>query len=254
MKTGILALLSIVFFCSAIALAAPRKNDAPVTEQAKKSLELNERGAKAALEKDFTAAERFFREAVAADSGNITAAFNLAGMYLTNKKNQEAIELLNGYIAVAPKEPSLFARLGEAYFGSRDLKKAEKNLLKAFSLKADYPGVSEKLATIYTLEKRLPEAEKMLLKAAELDPKNGATLANLSSILLANGKPQDAVTTAKRALQIKPSSDVYVTMGSAYEALKDFKNSLIAFERAQDLGDSRDEIKTKIEDLKKVVG
>ncbi len=58
------------------------------------------------------------------------------------------------------------------------------------------------------------------------------------------------MSTAKRALQIKPTKELYVTLGSAYEALKDVKNSVIAFERARDMGDNSTELKAKLETLR----
>ena len=79
-------------------------------------------------------------------------------------------------------------------------------------------------------------------------------LANLSSVFLATGKTDKAISTAKRGLQVNASPELYITLGNAYELQKDYKNSLIAFERAADLGDKKPELKTKIEQLKKQVG
>ena len=93
----------------------------------------------------------------------------------------------------------------------------------------------------------------MLNRAVKQNPKDTQLLANLSSVQLANGNPQQAISTAKRAIQILPTSEVYITLASAYEALKDYKNSLIAYQRAVDLGDKRPELQKKIEGLSDAV-
>jgi len=217
------------------------------------SIELNEQGVAAVTGQNFEAAERYFQRAVAADEGNITAVYNLAGMYLTNKKHEEAVALLKEYTRRVPEDAGLFVRLGDAYFASRNLPDAVELYEQGAKLDDTFPGVHEKLGTIYALMQRLDEAEAALLRAAQNDPQNGNVLANLSSVFLGNEKPQKAISTARRALQIEPTSDVYVTLGTAYEILEDFENSLISFRRAVDLGDDRPELKQKIKALEEVV-
>ena len=89
------AVFSIQF---AFAADSPKKNaqaaQPPAVQINAKSLELNEAGARALIAKDFAAAENSFRDAVTVDSGNLTAVYNLAGVYLVLKKNDLAKSLL----------------------------------------------------------------------------------------------------------------------------------------------------------------
>lgn len=256
-----LSAIAALFICADYASAAPEKagiNRAPsVTASAppapvinRNSLELNEQGAKAMQAGDFGKAEALFRRALEVDPKNITAVFNLSGTCLLNQKNEEAVRLLGSYISDYPNDPGLYSRLGEAYFTLKDLPNAALNFEKALKLFPSYPGAALKLATIYSLQQKLPEAEKMFFAAVELDPRNGDLLANLAGVFLANGKPQEAVNTAKRALQVKPSSDIYVTMGLSYEKLRDYPNAVISLQRALDLGDTREGLREKIDSLK----
>jgi tetratricopeptide (TPR) repeat protein len=215
-----------------------------------RSIDLNERAVRAVDAQDFKTAEDLFRQALAADAKNVTAAVNLAAMYLTNKKNTEATTLLEEYTQRYPTEASLSARLGDAYFASKRIKEAVTAYEKALVSDPAYPAISARLGTLYALQKRLPEAERLFQKAVDQDPRNGQLLASLSSVLLANGKPDMAVSTAKRALQLNPTKEVYITLGSAYEALNDSRNSLIAFERARDLGGANPELTKKIASLR----
>lgn len=215
------------------------------------SFELNERGVEAVRNNNFAQAESLFKKAIAADRHNLSAVFNLAGVYLNNKRQKDALALLNSYIKEYDQDAGLFARRADVYFSMKDVTLAAKDYEHALKLDPQYPAAASKLSTAYILLKRPADAEKMLLQAVELEPKNGQLLQNLSSVFLTNGKPEQAISTAKRALQVAPTSELYVTLGNAYEALGDAQNSLISFQRASDLGDARPELKQKIEQLKK---
>ena len=216
-----------------------------------KSLQANEQGVAAVKAKDFVKAEQLFRQALAADAYNLTAVFNLAGMYVTNKKNEAALTLLESYVQKTPNDAGLFARLGDVYFASQRPADAVRSYEKTLSLDPQYPRVRLRLATVYALVNRLPDAERTLLEAVKEEPNNPEIYANLSALQLANGKSQDAIGTAKKGLQLRVSPDLYITLGTAYETSGNAKNALIAYQRARDLGDNRPELTTKIEALKK---
>lgn len=234
-----------------LVLSAPTQSSDPSAPANSASLELNEKGVAAVQSNDFAQAEALFRKAIASDPHNLTAVFNLSGVYLNNKRQKEALALLDSYIKNYEKDAGLYARRGDVYFSVKEVPAATRDYEKALKLDPQYPGVAAKLSTLYVLNKRLKDAEKLLLTAVEQDPKNGQLLQNLSSLFLTNGKPNEAISTAKRALQVASSSEIYITLGNAYEALGDAKNSLISFQRASDLGDTRKELKEKIDQLKK---
>lgn len=217
-----------------------------------RSLSLNERGVAQIKDRHFILAEATFKEALQVDKGNISAAYNLASVYLINKKEAAAVALLNEYILKAPNDGSLYVRLGDAYFGMQQIDNALSAYNQAWKLDPDFEDLAAKLSTIYLLKNNSQEAEKMLEIASSKSPKDGKLAANLSSVYLANGKPEQAIAAAKKALQVKATKEVYVTLATAYEILKDYKNSLISFQRAADLGDTRQEIYKKIEGLRKV--
>ncbi|MEZ4754885.1 MAG: tetratricopeptide repeat protein [Bdellovibrionota bacterium] len=240
----ILLLIISIFLLSAIQVAAAPKP---------KSLELNEKAVAAVKAQDYKRAEKLFKNALAEDKGNLTAAFNLAGMYLTNQKQQQAITLLKQYTDANPKDAGLWARLGDAYFSNKDLNNAQISYEKSLTLDATSVETTKRLATVYTLKNNTKKSEVLLRKAHSLNPKDAQTAANLSSTLLVNENPKEAVTFAKRAIQLSPSKEVYITLGTAYEVLNDYKNALIAFERAQDLGEKSSDLRKKIQGLKKAV-
>ena len=127
MRKAAIVLAAIVLGQYALAATPPEKA-APKAQAATqinaKSLELNEQGAKALVAKDFAAAENAFRDALNVDPGNVTAAYNLSGVYLVLKKNDLAKALLSEYLNRAPQDLGLNVRMGDTFFASRDAKGA----------------------------------------------------------------------------------------------------------------------------------
>jgi len=213
-----------------------RNNNARDTAQIQRSIELNERGVLAIKARDFSQAEDLFTKAIEIDTRNITAVFNLAGMYITNKKESLAVTLLSRYTKDFPKDAGLQARLGDAYFGSQDPKNAIIAYETALRIDPNYPALPVKLGSLYAMQNKLDKAAIMYERAVKSNPKDLQSLQNLSNIYLGLGKPQLAISTAKKALQISSSADMYVTLGNAYQELRDDKSALNAFQRAKDLG------------------
>lgn len=215
------------------------------------SLELNEQGVKALQRNDFAAAEQLFRKALSTDPKNLTAAFNLSGVLVTNSKTAEAITLLNGYVGEFQSDPGLFSRLGDAYFDQKQLKEAVSAYEQAYKLDPTYPRLAMRLSSVYGLTNRMADAERMMHEAVKLDPRDVRAHESLASLAFGLGKFDDAIAAAKRALQIKPTSGAYVTLGASYEAKRDRKNALIAYQRAADLGDKTKELAARIASLQK---
>lgn len=220
-----------------------------LSAQSKHSLELNEQGVAAVQRRDYASAESLFRRALDTDDHNITAVFNLAGVYITNKKESQAIPLLTKYSQLFPKDAGLMARLGDAYFSSQNPKNAITSYEKALALDGSYPGVAARLGTLYALQNKLAKAATMYERAVKENPRDANALQNLSNLYLGLGKPQQAITTAKKALQISSTAEAYVTLGNAYQELKDDRNALISFQRAKELGHKDPALSKVIESL-----
>jgi tetratricopeptide (TPR) repeat protein len=227
--------------------AAPKAKQMPI--QVQRSLELNEQGVAAIKARNFTMAEELFNKALEVDNKNITAVFNLAGMYITNKKDSQAVALLEKYTLAYPKDAGLMARLGDAYFSSQNAKQAIVSYEKALKLDPNYPTIPARLGTLYSMTNKISKAAEMYERATKQNPKDHQSLQNLSSLYLALGKPQQAISTAKKALQLSASAELYVTLGNAYQGLKDDRNALMSYQRAKELGYKDPAINKVIDDL-----
>jgi len=239
MLKSILA-LSLVFF-SSIALAESS------------SLELNEKAAVSAKQGKFDEAERLFKQAIEVDPYNLTAVYNLSGVYAMNKKELQAKNLLETYLKRVPNDANLYARLGDVNFSLKNLKDAILNYEKALAVNPKYMGLYAKMAPIYLMQNNIEEAEMALRIAIKEAPKEAILYRNFSAVLLTNKKYAESIAAAKKALQIEASSDAYITLGAAYERSKDLNNALIAYERAKDLGSKEDNLEAKIQELKGIL-
>jgi tetratricopeptide (TPR) repeat protein len=250
------ALLFLSFATFLYAAPPERGSSSATSPQSKQSATLNEKGTALAHQGKLKEAEEVFREAVSLDSKNLSAIFNLGSVLIQHDKLEEAIHLLERHAKNAGNDAGLFTRLGDAYFSKKNLPSARKNYEKALSLNPNIPKVPARLGTVYSLSEDLPHnldlAIKQYLHAVEQEPSNKEYLSNLVNLYLATKESHKAVSTAKRALQVAPSAEIYASLGAAYELQKEWKNSLIAYRRAKDLGDTRDELKEKIEILERI--
>lgn len=227
---------------------------APTTSQVgnPRSLALNQQGLDAIKNDKPEEAERFLRQALKEDSGNLTAAFNLAGILSFNKKKDEALALLEKYTTQYKLDPGLFVRYADLLLSSGKIKEAATQYERGFALDKKYPRLTAKMGLTYALLNRLDESEQMYLAAVAAEPNDGELMGNLASVLLGNGKTEKALSTAKEAVRIAPKKETYVTLGSAYESKKEFKSALNAFRKAQELGAQSEELTEKIEQLSKL--
>lgn len=224
-------------------------------ESSAASRELNEQGVAALQSHDLKKSEALFRKAYTSDPKNLTAGYNLAGAYLAEGKNQLAVVVLQDLAKKDPKDASVMVRLGDALFSAERPAEALKAYQVATSLDAKYPKLMQKIGTVYSLTGDLKASEEALLQAVQQSPEDYDSLRNLANVFLANSKPDKAISTVKRALQIKPSADLYVTLGSAYEMKKDYPNALFSFHKAHEvggLGKQEAQLNQRIADLEKV--
>lgn len=238
---------TIIFTFQAIAQVSDNAGE-PVNNR-QRSLEVNEEGVKLIKNRDFIGAEKMFLRALEIDRNNVTAAFNLASVFMQNKNPQKAIDLLLPYVKNNTKDAGIYARIGDAYFVSKQLKESLPNYEKAMAIDANFPGVAAKMATLYTMQGETKKAEELLKKSIEQNPKNSDLYSNLGSVLLANKKPKEAIDAIKKSLSLVPTKEAYITLGNSYKTLRDNQNALIAFKRAKDLGENSPEIDQVINEL-----
>jgi tetratricopeptide (TPR) repeat protein len=146
MSKKLTTLILFILLLSSFCLAAPTKK----TENLE-ALKLNEQGVQAMSLKNFQVAEELFAKAYQLDRDNITIAFNLAGAYITNKKEHAAIPLLTELTKNYSSDVGLFTRLGDAYFSNKQPKEAISSYERGYTIDPRYPALARKLGNLSAL-------------------------------------------------------------------------------------------------------
>lgn len=90
-------------------------------------------------------------------------------------------------------------------------------------LRIHFSDVYNLRGIVYTCTKQLPEAAESFRKAVECNPFNGIALGNLSSIYFRQGRLDDAIATAKKALRISDRFiDCHSSLATIYRAKNQF--------------------------------
>jgi Flp pilus assembly protein TadD len=89
--------------------------------------------------------------------------------------------------------------------------------------------------------RQLPEAEKEYLAATNLEPKNPDVWVGLSSVYNQEGKLDDAIAAAHRALQLNPDLDrAHVALGVGFGGKGDYDEATAEFRKAVSLNPEND--------------
>lgn len=237
MRLLVLALLTLNLAIANTAFSAPEEAPkAALSGAALSSQRLNEDGIVALRQRDYPTAEEKFKKSLDMDEQNVTAAYNLAGVLVTEQRAGEAIKLLQKYAELAPKDAGIQARLGDAYFSTKEIKKAVTAYESALKLDPFYLKIYEKLGTCLTLLRNTKEAEIAFARAHQAFPNDSVILNNLAAVQLANGHAAMAVQSAESSINLKPSAEAYATLSAAQDKLGNKEAAVAAYKKSKAIG------------------
>ncbi len=223
---------------------------APVQSTPKeKSFSLNEDGVKNIVRGDRAKGESLIKQAIEVDPNNVTALYNLAGLYLAQGKPDDAIVAMRKAVALDPEEPSLLNRLAEVYFAQNDLDSAIDGYTKIIKISPGYEQSNFRLGTLYALKGSYPEAEKYLRLALKQYPDDSRVLSNLGSVLVAAKKYNDAIVVLEKAHKQKESVESTLALAVAYESKGDKELAKRYFTEAKRLGSENRELSEHVQEL-----
>ena len=117
------------------------------------------------------------------------------------------------------------------------LKEAEAELLEAVELRPDYWANQNALGVHYWRHGRYGEAERAFRKVVELVPDNVRGLANLGGLLVARGRPEEAVEHLQRAMSLQPTYAAASNLGLVEFDRERYAEAARAYEQALALDD-----------------
>lgn len=181
-----------------------------------------------------------FKTAIALDPANYNAAMSLTSFYL------EVPGLMGGSTSSAKKlirtteksNPEV-AKLLQAKFDLYD-EEFEKASAGALAVNTDNNTTLVKLqrdllveiGLTLNREKQFADAERVLLAVVQRHPDSAPAYLGLGRSLLEQGKPQDALLSLEKSLQINATAAVHYRLGQTWQALGDNTKAVSSFEQA----------------------
>lgn len=199
---------------------------------------------------DIERSVKYLEDAVSIDPNYAKAWAALAGAYAMQAWNghpsaadlrvrqgnaaRKAVEL-DPRLAVAQ------ARLGQYYLETSDRKRGEGHLRKALALDPDEPLVAGYTCSIAVLRGELDEATSVQRRVVVRDPLSTTDRINLGVLLLAAGRPDEAMSEFLAVLELNPEarSQVEIQIGRALVLQRRYDEAFSTFSRLPE-GETRD--------------
>jgi len=155
-------------------------------------------------------------------------------------------------ILLEPSNPVLHTELGKLYLVSGETEKAKLEFEKALELKSDYVDASLQIALVLEKEEKIEEAIRKLEDLADLYPVNTEILFQLGRLYYNNNQISDAILVLERVVKINPNhSNALYSLGVAYKKNGETQKAIEVFERVLELNPGNQDVKQKIEELRK---
>ncbi|HTS70577.1 MAG TPA: tetratricopeptide repeat protein [Terriglobia bacterium] len=190
---------------------------------------------------DLALAEREFRGAVEASSGNPEARENLAMTLAREAKLDEAVAELKQVLAVRPDWTEANYNLGRVLLEKNDLEAAEYEFSTAASQGSAEAQV--RLGAVLGEEDRLAEALQAQRKAVELLPDDAEAHFLLGGGLQESGDLAGTAREFREAAKLQPGRmDAQLNLGIALRQMGDLPGALDGLQSAQKLADSSTDV------------
>lgn len=225
---------------------------------------------------DAAAEERAWRELGRLDPASVQAGVGLARALLRRGEGQEALALARSLLARRQEDGEVWAAIGDAEGAAGTPERAEEAYRQALSLNPwlwsahqglialaqrrgdragvtagwrglaqlypELPGVQLKLALAYVQEGRPARAWPLLQRLPEGDADGADAWYARGVVLFALGRPVEAITAFRRALERQPAAPAWAWagIGSACFDLKRYPEAIEAYRQAQALEPAND--------------
>jgi len=124
-------------------------------------------------------------------------------------------------LTLAPKNPDILVRVGDAYLNANDYKAAADTYAKLLDLRPNLPALRERLAAIYLKIDQKEKAVALYKELLKRDPLRFEFYNILGELHEDTGKLDDALNFFEQSLKLNPDqSDIYVAICELQRRLK----------------------------------
>ena len=128
-------------------------------------------------------------------------------------------------LALAPKDPDILLRAGDAYLNANELKAAADIYAKLLDLHPNLPQLRERLAAVYLKTDQKEKAVALYKELIKRDPLRFEFYNILGELHEDTGKLEDALNFLEQSLKLNPDqADIYVAICELQRRLKHFAN------------------------------
>ncbi len=180
----------------------------------------------------FVLAEENYKKAISLKD-HYAIRENLAELYITQRKYDEAIEQLKAALRLNPGRIDLEMRLGDLYFLKAQYPAAYVQFKKVISFKPEWAIASKRLADCYLQMGQIEQAEQFYTQAALRESHSPFFAMTLGNFYYSRDSFDKAKEIYADIMRSYPSyEEAYMMMGYAWMKLKDPKKAYEYFDRA----------------------
>ncbi len=161
--------------------------------------------------------------------------FSLGFVYTATGKNAEAVAELKQALELAPNSDEGYRRLGRVYMNMGQKAEAVKALQQAVDANPFYWYNHNLLGAAFFQFGDNERAMKSFQRVTELAPKNPQGWTNIANVANRLGKLNESIEAYKKALEVKPTAEIYSNLGTSYFFLSDYDQARINFEKAVEM-------------------
>src|ERR1043166_8074507 len=155
----------------------------------------------------FEAADRLYREAIAANPAEIHALHLCGVLAHQTNRNEEAVALIGRAIALDDRVPDFHYNIGLALWALRRRQEAMTHWGRVVALNPDHAEAHMNLGNALHEQHQLAEAAVHLRRAVAHRPQSPVAHNNLALEFVRIGRTDQALACVRRSLQIKETPD-----------------------------------------------
>ena len=182
------------------------------------------------------AAKLLYERILVDDPGHADSLHLLGVIAYQTGRDDEAIDLIRGAIAIDRKVAAYHSNLGNVFLRQKRLDAAAASFRRALGIKPDYPEAHNNLGlTLSELGKR-EEAVLCYRRAIGHKPDYASAYNNLSIVLMELGRLDEAVACCRAALDLDPDfAPAHNNLGNALRDLGHLEDAVNSYRRAVQL-------------------
>jgi tetratricopeptide (TPR) repeat protein len=124
--------------------------------------------------------------------------------YLCRASQGLSSQSMDSLLSTFPASARAHQAMGQHYFSTKEIAKAEKEYEEAIRMRPDLPGLRMELGQVYAAVSDWPKAEELFRQETQLQPGSAQAAFRLGDSMMKQGKMKEAVSELQRSDQLHP--------------------------------------------------